>query len=99
MSIDLAPAARLAEQPHHREHDFLNPGALAVAVGETTQVQLTLQNHKNRADVITLVALGENFHVKPANISMPLQPGQVIITEKLRLTVVLHFLFQLHLFS
>ena len=77
VSIDLAPAARLVEQPHHREHDFLNPGTLAVAVGETTQVQLTLQNHKNRADVITLVALGENFQVKPANISMHLQPGQV----------------------
>ncbi len=46
-------------------------------MGETTQVQLTLQNHKNRADVVTLVAVGENFHVTPANISMPLQPGQV----------------------
>ena len=77
VSIDLAPSARLVEQPHHREHDFLNPGTLAVAVGETTQVQLTLQNHKNRADVITLVAVGENFQVKPANISMHLQPGQV----------------------
>ena len=76
-SNDLAPLPRLVEQPHHREHDFLNPGTLAVAVGETTQVQLTVQNHRNRSAIATILALGSNLLVQPVTMSMHLQPGQV----------------------
>ena len=46
-------------------------------MGETTQVQLTVQNHRNRSAIATILALGSNLLVQPATMSMHLQPEQV----------------------